>query len=183
MKIREAEILIIPGFDNSGPEHWQTRWQEKLPTARRVEQASWDRPVRDDWVARIRAEVERAEKPVVLVAHSLGVLAVAHAAAGLPAGKVRGAFLVAPPAPGHPDYPPAIDPAFAGLPREPLPFPSMLVASRTDPLCDFAVADDYAGAWGSLLVDAGDAGHINTASGYGPWPDGLLRLGVLMKRL
>ena len=72
MKAREADILIVPGYTNSGPDHWQSRWQSKLSTARRVEQAEWTKPVREDWTARVAEAVNEAERPVVLVAHSLG---------------------------------------------------------------------------------------------------------------
>jgi len=127
--------------------------------------------------------VKRAEKPVVLVGHSLGVLAIAHAAPLLPGGKVQGAFLVSLPDVERPDFAPAIDRAFAPIPREPFSFPSVLIASRTDPYCDYAKAEDIAYAWGSAIVDAGDAGHLNTESGHGPWPEGLMRFAGFLKRL
>jgi predicted alpha/beta hydrolase family esterase len=79
MKVSETHILIVPGYTNSGPNHWQTRWERKLSTARRVEQAEWSKPVREDWVARMIEEVNAAEKPVVIVAHSLGVATAIHA--------------------------------------------------------------------------------------------------------
>ncbi len=79
MKVSDAHILIVPGYTNSGPEHWQTRWERKMSTARRVEQAEWAKPVREDWVARMVEEVNAAEKPVVIVAHSLGVATAVHA--------------------------------------------------------------------------------------------------------
>ena len=183
MKTADCDILIIPGLGNSGPDHWQTRWERKLPTARRVEQADWDAPDREDWVRRIRAAVEASTRPVVLVAHSLGVVTVAHAASGLPPGRVRAAFLVAPPDTERDDMPDVIERSFGALPRDPLPFPSMLIASRNDPYCSFARADDLAASWGSLLVDAGEAGHLNTASGHGPWPEGLTRFATLLNRI
>ena len=58
---------------------------------------------------------------------------------------------------------------FGPYPRDPLPFPSIVIASRNDPFCDFDVAEDIAAAWGSLFIDAGQAGHLNSESGYGPW--------------
>ena len=126
---------------------------------------------------------QRAEKPVVLVGHSLGVLAIAHAAPLLPSGKVQGAFLVSVPDVERADFVPAIDRAFAPIPRDPLPFPSVLVASRTDPHCEYDKAEDLAYTWGSAFVDAGDAGHLNTESGHGPWPEGLMRFAGFLKRL
>ena len=72
MKSSECEILIVPGYNGSGPDHWQSRWQGRLSSARRVEQDAWSKPVREDWVDRLVGEVERARKPVVLIGHSLG---------------------------------------------------------------------------------------------------------------
>ncbi|WP_230530769.1 RBBP9/YdeN family alpha/beta hydrolase [Microvirga roseola] len=183
MKTSDCDILIVPGYENSGPDHWQSRWERQLSSAWRVEQENWDAPDKDAWVERIAQDVKRARKPIVLVGHSLGVLAIAHAAPRLEPGKVQGAFLVGLPDAERPEFVPAIDRAFAPIPRDPLPFPSVLVASRTDPFCDYGKAEDIAYAWGSAFVDAGDAGHLNTASGYGPWPEGLMRFAGFLKRL
>lgn len=171
MKVREADILIVPGYTNSGPDHWQSRWQSKLSTARRVEQAEWSKPVREDWTAGVAKAVNEAERPVVIVAHSLGVAAVIQA---LPRFErpVAGAFFVAPPDVANPEIKPRHLMTFGPYPRDPLPFPSVVIASRNDPFCAFGVAEDIAGAWGSLFIDAGDAGHLNADSGFGPWPEG-----------
>ena len=120
---------------------------------------------------------------MVLIGHGLGVVAIAAAAPDLPKGKVLGAFLVGMPDIDRPDFVPAIDRAFAPIPREPLPFPSVLVASRTDPHCDYEKAEDISYAWGSAIVDAGDAGHLNSESGHGPWPEGLMRFAGFLKHL
>ncbi len=182
MRTADCDILIIPGLGNSGPGHWQTRWESRLPTARRVEQADFGAPDRDAWVARLVAAVEEATRPVVLVAHALGVVTVAHAAPAL-AGKVAAAFLVAPPDTGRAGAPAEVARSFGDVPREPLPFPSMLVASRNDPECSFEAADDLASSWGSVLVDAGDSGRIDESSGHGPWPEGLTRFATLLARV
>src|SRR5215217_6748372 len=94
MKTSDCDILSVPGLTNSGDDHWQSRWERQLKTARRVDQDDWDNPVKADWIAQIVEDVIKAEKPVVLVGHSLGVIAIAAAAPLLPAGKVHGAFLV-----------------------------------------------------------------------------------------
>jgi predicted alpha/beta hydrolase family esterase len=182
MKVKDVDILIIPGYTNSGPEHWQSRWEAKLSTARRVEQAEWSKPVREDWTAKVVEAVNCAEKPVVLVAHSLGIPAVIHA---LPEFRkpIAGAFLVAPPDVANPDIRPKHLMTFGPYPREPLPFPSLTVASRNDPYCAFEVAEDIAAAWGSLFLDAGEAGHINTDAGYGPWPEGSMAFAQFLSRL
>lgn len=183
MRTSDCDILIVPGYENSGPDHWQTRWERQLSTARRIEQANWDAPKREHWVERIVTEIGRAKRPVILVSHSLGTVAVAHAARRLRAGAVRGGFLVALPDVEDPSRVPQAVLDFAPVPRDPLPFPSVLIASRTDPLCGYETAEDFAYAWGSAIVDAGDAGHINTASGHGPWPEGLMRFAGFLKRL
>ncbi len=182
MKTSEADILIVPGYTNSGPEHWQTRWQGKLASARRVEQAEWSKPVREDWIARMVEEANAATKPIVIVAHSLGVAAVAHAVSGIEK-KIAGAFLVAPPDVANPKIRPKHLMTFGPYPREPLPFPSMIVASRNDPFGSYEHAGDIANAWGSLLVDAGESGHINTESGHGPWPEGTMVFAQFLSRL
>jgi uncharacterized protein len=183
MRTSDCDIVIVPGYTNSGSEHWQTRWERKLSTTRRVEQDAWDRPVRDAWTSRLRETVEACRRPVVFVAHSLGVITVVHAAPILPPDVVRGAFLVAPADVEDLDVIPVMDPSFAPVPRDPLPFPSLLVASRSDPYCSYERAEDLAFAWGSALLDAGEAGHLNTESGYGPWPEGLMRFAGFLKRL
>ncbi len=183
MRTSDTDIFIIPGYTNSGEDHWQTRWERKLSTARRVVQDDWHNPTRKDWVTRIIHQVSQAERPAILVAHSLGVLATVHAADLLPKGLVRGAFLVAPADIHNDAIPDAIDRAFGDDLDRPLPFPSVLVASRNDPYCSFERAEQLARHWGAELADAGNVGHINTDSGHGPWPEGTLRFAGLLKKL
>jgi predicted alpha/beta hydrolase family esterase len=182
MKVKDADILIVPGYTNSGPEHWQTRWQAKLSTARRVEQAEWSKPVRGEWTQVLADAVNEAERPVVIVAHSLGVATMVQA---LPLFEktVAGAFLVAPPDVANPDIRPKHLMTFGPYPRDPLPFPSIVVGSSNDPFCALDVAEDIAAAWGSLFIHAGEAGHINAESGYGPWPEGSMAFANFMVRL
>src|SRR5690606_888948 len=96
MRTSDVDILLVPGWTGSGPDHWQSRWARSLRTARIVEQEDWDRPDREKWVERIVAAVRAATRPVILVAHSCGVAAVAHAAPMLPRSGIAGAYLVAP---------------------------------------------------------------------------------------
>lgn len=182
MKVKDTDILIIPGYTNSGPDHWQSRWQEKLSTARRVEQAEWSKPVREDWTAKVAEAVNQATNPVVLVAHSLGA---ATAIQAIPqfTKPVAGAFLVAPPDVANPAIRPKHLMTFGPYPRDPLPFPSVTIASRNDPFCAYDVAEDLAAAWGSLFIDAGEAGHINSDSGFGPWPEGSMVFAQFLSRL
>jgi len=182
MKVKDADILIVPGYTNSGPDHWQSRWEAKLSTARRVQQAEWAKPVRDDWTAQVARAVNEAEKPVVFVAHSLGVPTVVQA---IPLFRkpIAGAFFVAPPDVANPGIRPKHLMTFGPYPRDPLPFPSVVVCSTNDPFCSQEVAADIAAAWGSHLIHAGDAGHINTDAGYGPWPEGSMAFANFLTRL
>jgi predicted alpha/beta hydrolase family esterase len=182
MKVKDADILIVPGYTNSGPDHWQTRWQGRLSTARRVEQAEWSKPVVADWTANVAKAVNEAVKPVVVVAHSLGVPAVIQALPQL-SNAIAGALLVAPPDVANPAIRPRHLLTFGPYPRGRLPFPSIMIASRNDPFCGFEVAQDLSKAWGSLFIDAGEAGHINTASGHGPWPEGSMVFAQFMAQL
>ncbi len=182
MKVRDADIFIVPGYTNSGPDHWQSRWEAKLSTARRIEQAEWSKPVREDWTAAIANAINTATRPPILIGHSLGVAAAIQALPQIDK-KIAGGFLVAPPDVANPSIKPKHLMTFGPYPRDPLPFPSIVVASRNDPFCPFDVAEDIAGAWGSLFIDAGDAGHLNAKSGYGPWPEGTLTFAKFLSRL
>jgi predicted alpha/beta hydrolase family esterase len=187
MRTSDAEVLIIPGLGGSGPDHWQSRWEAKIPAVRRVVQADWEKPGLAAWRDRIVEDVERAARPVVLVAHSLGALAAVHAAPflakGKDSGKVKGGFLVAPPSVKILAGLDALDPAFLALSDGPLPFPSLVIASRDDPFSTFADSEALAHTLGAELIDAGFSGHINSESGHGPWPEGLLRFAGFLKTL
>lgn len=182
MKVKDADILIVPGYSNSGPDHWQSRWERKLSTARRVIQADWSKPLLEDWTAAVAKAVNEAEKPVVFIAHSLGVPTVVHAISQF-TKPVAGAFFVAPADAANPQIRPKHLMTFGPCPRDPLPFPSILVSSSNDPFCSQEAAADMANAWGSLLIHAGDAGHINVDAGYGPWPEGSMAFATFLTRL
>lgn len=183
MKTSDTDILIIPGWSGSGPDHWQSRWVAKLATARVVEQEDWYKPSRHLWAERIVQAVRAATRPVVLVAHSAGVSAVAHAAEHLHPGDVAGAFLVAPASERAKGAIHGMAADFIPHRLELLPFPSVLIASNNDPYCTPEEAQELANAWGSEFVDAGESGHINSGSGHGPWPDGLLRFAGFLRSL
>jgi len=182
MKTTDTEILICPGFKGAPEDHWQTRWEKNLSAARRVPMGDWHKPVFEDWKANLISEVDKAEKPVVLVGHSLGCQVIVQAA---PEFKkpVIGAFMVAPPDVANPDIRPRHLLTFGPAPTDPLPFPSIVIASRNDDFCSFETAGDMANAWGSLLLDAGESGHINAESGHGPWPEGLMIFSKFMNQL
>jgi hypothetical protein len=174
-----APVLILPGLYNSGPDHWQSRWEAAHPAFRRVEQDDWERPRCEDWVARLDAAVRAASDPV-LVAHSSSCVLVARWAATRSAGRARAALLVAPSDSEAPSYP--VGPTgFAPMPLGRLPFPSVVVASTDDPYVAIERAREFARAWGSRLVIIGAAGHINGQSGLGDWPAGFALLEELRR--
>ena len=180
--IDDPSFLVLPGIYSSGPDHWQTRWEQADPRFRRVEQDDWDHPRWQDWVARIVDAVDETPDPIVFVAHSLGCHAVARASTQPAVARVAAALLVAPP-----DLDDERNAAFdlAGvLPMllEPLPFPSLVVGSSDDPTCSLDRAAHFATAWGSELVVAGALGHINSESGLGGWPGGRRLLAQLLAR-
>jgi len=139
-----------------------------------VIQDEWDAPACASWVARLALELERADRPVVLAAHSAACAMVAHWAAGAaPRARraVQAALLVAPSDPAGPNYPP--EPVgFHPVPMRPLPFPAIVIASDNDPYVSLERAREYARAWGAEFVLLERAGHINVASGHGRWAAG-----------
>jgi predicted alpha/beta hydrolase family esterase len=183
VRIADCDILIVPGLGNSDEDHWQSRWETRIKTARRVRQDNWDVPERDSWVASIRNDIKISPKPVVIIAHSLGVHAVVHAVADPWDLNIKGAFLVAPPSEVWLQQHSSVDRAFVPVPRAPLRFPSVLVGSRNDEHGRYEDIADLALAWGSKLVDAGEAGHVNTRAGFGPWPEGMMSFAGFMSRL
>lgn len=175
----EPPVLIVPGLGDSEPRHWQSHWERTLPNARRVVQSDWDRPNLGFWTGTL-LEAVRETPGAILVGHSLGCAAIAHLAAVTGGRGVAGALLFAP-ADVDRDVPRTeVLRHFSPLPRRPLPFPSIVVASRNDPYVVFERAQLFARDWGSRLVDLGAAGHINVASGHHSFPRGLTLLRELI---
>ena len=167
-----CDVLILAGLWNSGPRHWQTLWQHEHPGWQRVPHRDWNNPERHEWVAELDAAIAASEAgPPILVAHSLGCPLVAHWAASGSALTIAGAFLVAPSDVDAPSFPTEAT-GFAPMPMGKLPFPSIVVASSNDPYLAIERARALAAAWGSRLVEIGEAGHITGDSGYGEWPEG-----------
>jgi predicted alpha/beta hydrolase family esterase len=167
----DCDVLIVPGLWNSGPQHWQSLWESRHPGWMRVQHRDWNNPQRDEWVAELDAAIAACEGAPLLAAHSLGCITIAHwARSGSPL-KIAGAFMVAPPDVEAPTCPPEIR-DFDPIPTGRLPFPSILVASSNDPYMTDERARALAAAWGSKLVELGEAGHVTSASGYGEWPEG-----------
>lgn len=165
--------LIVPGLHSSGPDHWQSRWERERGDCRRAELGGWDDPTLVGWLAGLGRAVERADGFPVLVAHSLGCLAVAWWAgiASDLAAKVTGALLVAPPD-AERDGADARLRRFAPVPRRAMPFPTIVVASRNDPYASFQRSREMAAGWSARFHDGGEIGHVNAGSGLGSWEEG-----------
>ena len=178
------ETLIVPGYHGSGDGHWQTWFEQKLPHARRVDGIDWESPHIQEWSSQIIRVLESAIQPVWIVAHSFGCLATVWAS-HQSADKIAGAFLVAPANPwrfaheGLYEHVKNFSPVRSvaeDLPKQPLPFPSVVIASVNDPWVKLTTAAFWAQHWGSQFINIGHAGHINADSGFGPWPEGLALL-------
>jgi len=170
-------VLIVPGLREHVPDHWQTLLAAGLSKVRTVPPLEQDKL---NCAARVEA-LDRAlhavDEPVILVAHSAGVMMVAHWAQIFESRcPIKGALLATPadvensfPA-GYPTTDTLRENGWLPIPRRPLPFPSLVAASRNDPLCAFERAQEMARVWGSELEDLGPVGHLNPAAGYGAWP-------------
>lgn len=158
-------VLVVPGLNDSGPGHWQTRWLEAHRRFRRVVQPDSATPDLNRWAATVATAIDGCGAPPIVVAHSYGCLAAVRAGF-LFERRIAGALLVAP---ADPDRFGALH----RLPARPLPYPSILVASSDDPVIRLTKAGLLATRWGSRLVAVPNAGHINLESGHGPWPLGL----------
>ncbi|MEN9433748.1 MAG: hypothetical protein RLZZ422_1337 [Pseudomonadota bacterium] len=174
-------ILIVPGLYGSELQHWQTWIERKLPNTVRVEQKDWDNPVLSTWSKQIIDYIDQTRGRVWIIAHSFGCLASVQAAFHR-SERIAGAMLVAPAEPnrfnvqgfvmGRP-YINSANTIASQLPKQPLPFPSAVVASTNDPWMTLDSVQTWANHWESLLINIGEAGHINVASGFGAWPQGL----------
>jgi predicted alpha/beta hydrolase family esterase len=172
--LTDQPILIVPGLRNSDERHWQTLWQAQLPESRRINVDDWNTPDLEKWKAGIRAELNRFDKPAVVIAHSFGTLASAGIAAELPE-KIAALFLVAP---ADPDkfhiarY----------LPQSPLQVPAKIIASSNDPWLTDSKAAYWALQWGADFLRLNNVGHINSESNLGFWPQGVAQLQELLRK-
>lgn len=165
-----TDVIILPGINGSGEDHWQTRWERRNPAMRRFRPDDWDHPEFGSWIAALERAVEKANEPPLIVAHSLACLVVAPWAVRS-SRPLRGAFLVSVPDPKGERFPSEAI-GFDEQPAGALRFPSLVIASSTDPFGTLDYMEGRAWQWGSGFINVGALGHINAASGLGDWPLG-----------
>ena len=185
MHSETIRYLIVPGWQGSAEEHWQSHWHRSLPNAARVEQADWLQPERIAWVTELQRSIASDPRPIVLIAHSLGCITVAHWATQAPREllqRVRGALLVAPADVERAHCPPALQ-NFAPINRQPLPFPSLVIGSDNDCAASALRAQEMADNWGSEATILSGVGHINVQSGHQQWQQGFDYLYRLHNRI
>ena len=168
----KTNFLIIPGYGNSNEDHWQTYFENQLPNCHRIQQKSWNKPLCDDWVITIdNAVIQFDAETVVLVSHSMGGIAIAHWASHFNT-KIKGAFIVAPPDLENPYLDLSLE-SFTPIPTIKFPFPTIVIGSTNDNWSTVERTTTFADNWGSELIFIENAGHINAASGFGEWSEGL----------
>lgn len=173
-----TQILIAPGFGGSGEEHWQTSWEKEDSDIVRIEQKDWFQPSADEWADTIEAYVGQASGDVVVVAHSLACIALAHWAQKT-RRTIKGALLVAPPDTNDEKLRHIVL-GFSPVPLEKLPFKSIVLASTNDPFNSIENAERFARSWGSDFINVGPKGHINAESKLLNWPEGRVYLSKLL---
>lgn len=178
----DVPALLVPGWRNSGPEHWQSRWQLLRPQLQRVDFGEWHHPDPQAWTSALLRAVLACPQPPLLIAHSLGCLATANLMALPTPPPIAGALLVAPPNPGRADTPAALT-LFAPPARPRFGVPGLVVISSNDAYAEEPYSLELARAWGLEVVRLGASGHVNDASGHGEWPEGLALLDGLMARV
>jgi predicted alpha/beta hydrolase family esterase len=165
----------VPGLRDHVAEHWQTLLQARLPKAASVPPLEYDKLSCAARVAALNEAIAKIDGPIVLVAHSAGVMITVHWAQHH-SRPIQGALLATPadlelPMPaGYPTLDVLEDHGWLPIPRKPLPFRSIVGASRNDPLAAFDRVATMAADWNSRFVDLGEVGHLNPAAGYGEWP-------------
>jgi|tagenome__1003787_1003787.scaffolds.fasta_scaffold19879439_2 predicted alpha/beta hydrolase family esterase len=181
----DATVVLVPGLRGHVADHWQTRLAATLPSVRTVPPLGRDEPSLLARVTLLDRIVEDVDGPVVIVAHSAGVLVTVHWAATYTGTAVVGALLATPPAfatalpPEYPSIRDLRDRGWLPVPRRSLPFPSILATSTDDPLGNPVRVRAMADAWGSREHSLGPVGHLNPASGFGEWPEAVELIGRL----
>ena len=164
-----APLVIIPGRNNSGPQHWQSLWQKRTPDALRIAPTTWAIPELNDWMGALESTLRASPSPPILVGHSIGSLLAICWGQHRNTSRIKGMFLVAPPDFRREGF---SVPTFRNISEIPIPHPTLIVASETDPHCHIDIAKHMATAWGAGFISVGDRGHISTELQNGAWEEG-----------
>ncbi|MCE7071790.1 MULTISPECIES: RBBP9/YdeN family alpha/beta hydrolase [Dyadobacter] len=165
-------FLTVPGLASSGPQHWQTIWEQQYPQQfSRVQQENWDWPVKEDWVKQLDKQISELTGPTVLVGHSLGCITIAHWAQQYSSAHIEGALLVAP-ADAEMSKRLNFVVGFTPIPVKPFAFKTVVVASTNDIYATIGRSKQFADNWGSEFINIGKKGHINAVSGLEDWKEG-----------
>lgn len=168
-------VLIVPGLRDDAPGHWQSLLAQRLPGVAAVPPMGREDLDCARRVAAIEAAAQAVSGPLIAVAHSGGCIMLAHWLRGTKR-RLAGALMATPPdfESPMPEGFPTIEQLDAGgwlpVPRAPLPCPALAAVSRNDPLGSYERVTALAADWGARVVDLGEVGHLNPASGYGDWP-------------
>jgi len=181
----KGTILIVPGYGDSSPNHWQGIWLKHFPNAVKVIQKDWIKVDKVEWVRTLDSAIQSAEAPIILVGHSLGCSTILYWINSKEnkksIHKIKGAFFVAPPDPNSEAYRALSIKGFDSLPLDYLPFPSILVASENDPFLTVEQSRYFADRLGSEFINIGKRGHIGEDSGLGEWKEGKALLKKLLE--
>lgn len=166
----KTTFLIVPGYTNSGAEHWQSYMERKYANVVRVVQDDWSSPDKS-WVEALDKAIKNTPGSIVLVGHSCGAVAVAQWACSSFDKRVKGAVLVAP---ADVDSATALDEIRQQrpLPAKKIAFPTLLICSDNDEHLSLVKAHALAETWGSEIEVIPNGGHLHTAAGYGEWTAG-----------
>jgi hypothetical protein len=174
-----ALIYTVPGLNNSSSSHWQTQWENKNNSIKRIQQDNWSNPDRISWTKRLSDTIDpNKAAETILIGHSVGCSTIVHwyMQSNL---TLKGALLVAPSDVDQKDYPKYIT-GFSPMPLKLLPFPTIVVASSNDHVVSLDRARFFSQQWGSKFIQIENAGHIEEKSGFGPWEEGLKLLEELI---
>ncbi|PJZ53771.1 RBBP9/YdeN family alpha/beta hydrolase [Leptospira adleri] len=163
--------FLIPGISNSGPEHWQTQW-ENLHGFIRIQQENWENPRYSVWEESLVRQIEKTEgsENSILIGHSLGCLLIAKSLDRI-SDRIRGVFLVAPPDPKSPVFPKGLE-EFAEFPQKSLGTKGLLLFSENDPYASVPFSEKLGRLWNLETICVGELGHINSQSDLGSWENG-----------
>ncbi|ENU40422.1 RBBP9/YdeN family alpha/beta hydrolase [Acinetobacter johnsonii] len=169
--------VIVPGVGGSEHDHWQSWLQRQLKSCSRVQQQDWNKPVLHEWIEQFIKTVQAIQEPIQIVAHSFGCLTTVAALAQYPElnQNIKNLVLVAPANPAR-----FGDAGFARDSQNDyqqyfhqlkLQVPTQMIISENDPWLNFQDALQLAKAWKIRPKNLGQVGHINVASGFGPFPE------------